>query len=183
MSQMMVPAGGYVITYDANGNKVMEATAAQVNSFLQGRGGPSLQTAGQAVQAVASAMQISTLKEIRDDVRESRRLLRRAVSDLIAYETDKDAVRAAKLKAVLDLQREVDRDQNKLIGNAIDQAWIQLAGSGLQLAGSLQGSGMSGGIGGGIDAQTAVVGLGMGALLVAAFDDDDDDYRRRRDRD
>lgn len=182
MNQMMVPPGGYVIAYDANGNKVMEASAAQVNGYLQNRGG-SLQTAGQAVQAVSSAMQISTLRELRRDVREARAQHSKAVDELIKYQNEKDAVLAAKLAKVLTTQKDLDREQSRMLGNAIDQAWIQIAGSGMQLVGSLQGGGMGGmgggmggmgGMGGGIDGTTAVLGLGLGALLVEAFDDDDD---------
>lgn len=176
----LIPRGGKVVVQDADGNEVATISAEQAQAMMGGQG-TGLQTAGQAVQAVGSALQYRDLRNLRDDARDARWELKDAQTELKNYlKKAGTAVSGPDLSALLsdvyDRQRDVDQTQNDLIGTIQDNLIIQLAGQGLQLAGSLSGAGMPD-LGGG--AGTLIAGIGAGALLLSVFDDEDDRRGRR----
>lgn len=179
MENALVPAGGSLVILDASGNQVSMVPAAQANAYMQGRsGGQGWQTAGQAVQAFGNLMQVGELREIRDDVREKRNSLRKKQKALLDALKKENATTAQLFESVFAAQRQLDREQNQMIGAMLDNAYLQLGGQGLQLAGSLMG-GSRGGMGGLNDGSTLAIGIGAAVLMREVWDDD----HRRSDSD
>ncbi len=185
MATPTLPPGGSIVVRDASQNEIMVLPAEQAAAWMRQNSGLNLTTVGQAVATVGAAFQIRDVRNLRDDARRARWELADAQKDLTDYLSSAGSSVSgpeykAKLQAVFDAQRDVDRKQNELMGTMQDNLVLQLAGQGIQLAGSLM-PGMDGGMGMGSGA-AVVMGVGAGALLVSLFDDDDDGDRRRRRR-